>query len=94
MFNPAPNINVKLWNHDIRPDQGCQFGFTTYPEEATIIVTCQTCGDHPLAEIGLVESYNNPPHMYGTNYHPTRLPKAVRIRNQPLLRSASGIRKK
>ena len=64
MNNPAPNINHKLWNHDIDPDQGCQFAFTTSTEETTIIVFCQTCGDPPLAEIGLAESDNQPPHVW------------------------------
>ena len=64
MNTPAPNANVKLWNHDIDPDQGCQFGFTTSADETTIIVLCQTCGDPPLAEIGLAESDNQPPHVW------------------------------
>lgn len=64
MNTPAPNANVKIWNHDIEPDQGCQFGFTTSADEATIIVLCQTCGDPPLAEIGLAENENHPPHQW------------------------------
>ena len=64
MSDPAPNSSVKIWNHDIEPDQGCQFGFTTSPDETTIIVICQTCGDPKPAEIGLAKSESHPPNVW------------------------------
>ena len=64
MSDPAPNVSVRIWNHDIEPDQGCQFAFTTCPDETTIIVICQTCGNLPLAKIGLAKSEDHPPNVW------------------------------